>query len=49
MTIDLNNLVNTVIVPIMAVAFPVSVIFALTERFANMFLSFVRGDKHVKL
>lgn len=49
MTIDLNNIVETVIVPCLQVGFPIAIIFALTERVANIVLSFVRGDKHVKL
>lgn len=49
MTLDLNNLVETVIVPTLQIGFPIAVVFAIVERVANMMLSFVRGDKHVKL
>ncbi len=49
MNVNLNELVNTVIIPILEVSFPIAVIFAVVERLINMALSFIRGDKNVKL
>lgn len=49
MNLNLNELVNTVIIPILQVAFPIALIFAIVERIVNATLSFVRGDRNVKL
>ena len=49
MNLNLNELVNTIIIPILQVAFPIALIFAIVERIVNAVLSFVRGDRNVKL
>lgn len=49
MSLNLNELVNTVIIPILQIAFPVALIFAIVERIVNATLSFIRGDRNVKL
>lgn len=49
MNLNLNELVNTVIIPILQIAFPISITFAIVERIVNIVISFVRGDKYVKM
>lgn len=49
MSLNLNELVNTVIIPILQIAFPIALIFAIVERIVNATLSFIRGDRNVKL
>lgn len=49
MSLNLNELVITVIIPILQIAFPVALIFAIVERIVNATLSFIRGDRNVKL
>lgn len=46
---NLNNIINTVIIPIIQIGFPISLILAITEKVINMILSFIRGDKTIKL
>lgn len=48
MNVNLNEIVSNIIIPILEIAFPISVIFAIVERVVNMTLSFIRGDKNVK-
>lgn len=49
MNVNLNEIVNNIIVPVLQVSFPIAITFAITERIVNMTLSFIRGDKNVKL
>lgn len=49
MNVNLNEIVNNVIIPILEIAFPISLTFAIVGRIVNMILSFIRGDKDVKI
>jgi len=49
MITNLNEIVSNIIIPILQTAFPIALIFAITERIINMTLSFIRGDKNIKL
>lgn len=49
MNVNLSELVNIVIIPILQVAFPIALIFAIVEKIVNAVLSFIRGDRSVKL
>lgn len=49
MNVNLNEIVNNIIIPILEIAFPISIIFAIIERIVNIIISFVRGDKYVKM
>lgn len=49
MNVNLNEIVNNIIIPVMEVAFPISLTFAIIGRIINMILSFIRGDKDVKI
>jgi hypothetical protein len=49
MNVNLSELINTVIIPILQIAFPISLTFAIVERIVNIVISFVRGDKYVKM
>ena len=46
---NINEIINTIIVPIVQVGFPIAFVLTITEKIINMILSFVRGDKNVKL
>ena len=46
---NLNEIVNTIIIPVLQVGFPIALIFAVVEKIINVILSFIRGDKTVKL
>ncbi len=48
-TENLNNLITTIILPIIQIGFPIALVLAITEKIINMILSFIRGDKNVKL
>lgn len=49
MNANLNEIVNNIIIPILKIAFPISITFAIIERIVNIIISFVRGDKYVKM
>lgn len=49
MTANLNEIVSNIIIPVLEIAFPIALTFAIVERIINMTLSFIRGDKNIKL
>lgn len=48
-TVNLNEIVSNIIIPIIQISFPIAVTFAISERIINIMLSFIRGDKYVKM
>lgn len=49
MEINMIELVNTVIVPTLEIAFPIGLVFALTEKVITMIYNSIGGGKNVKL
>lgn len=49
MNVNLSEIVNNIIIPILEIAFPISITFAIVERIVNIVISFIRGDKYVKM